>query len=285
MLPLRARPTRALLGLAALALGCSVSGGTAGPTTPTLIAVSPQDFAGDVPCADAPGAMRSYVVTLYDLGSAEEPQEPFALPSSVVRQGDGSFAPARCESATAFSFVIPGHRYDAEIEVYDRADLRALGAGSRHLVDASGAYVPPRWTTTCGRKQGGSAAEGPVTAAWYLTRFVRGCEPLATTQPATPTGIRVSLDDALGKLACGEAGGQVALFTAKRDDSEEPSQGAACGESVQFVGLEAGTTYSFTVQAFESGALTPRWGTTCYRKALAGAVVPAACDALVELEP
>lgn len=282
---LRARPTPALHALAALALGCSVSGGETGPTTPTLIAVSPQDFAGDVPCTDAPGAMRSYVVTLYDLGSAEEPQEPFALPSSVVRQSDGSFGPARCESATAFSFVIPGHRYDAEVEVYDRDALRALGPGSRHLVDASGSYVPPRWTTTCGRKKDGSPAEGPVTAAWYLTRFVRGCLPLETTAPSTPTGIEVSLDDALGALSCGETGGKVSLFTVERDGSGEPAEGAACGDSVEFVGLEAGTTYTFTVKAFESGAVTPRWGTTCYRKALKGAVVPAACDTLVELPP
>ena len=135
---LRAQPIFAFVTFAALVVGCTVSGGTTGPTTPTLVAVSPLDFAGDIPCADAPGAMRSYVVTLFDLGTAEEPQDAFALPSSVVRQSDGGFAPARCESATAFSFVIPGHRYDAEVEVYDRDDLRSLGAGSRQLVDGSG---------------------------------------------------------------------------------------------------------------------------------------------------
>lgn len=279
------RPLRALLPLAAVAFGCSVSGGAAGPTTPTLIAVSALEFAGDVPCTDAPGAMRSYVVTLFDLGSAEEPQEPFALPSSVVRQSDGGFAPVRCESATAFSFVIPGHRYDAEIEAYDRTDLHALGAGSRHMLDASGSYVPPRWTTTCGRKLDGTPAEGPVTAAWYLTRYLRGCEPLVTTSPATPTGVSVSLADALGPLECGKEGGKVALFTVKRDDSEEPEKGAACGEAVELTGLDAGKSYTFTVRAFEEGAPTPRWGTSCYRKALGGAVVAAACDPLVELEP
>jgi len=280
------RPARrTLLAPLALALGCTVSGGAGGPTTPTLVGVSPLEFAGSVPCADAPGAMRSYVVTLYDLGTAEEPQEPFALPSSVVRQNDGSFAPTRCETATAFAFVIPGHRYDAEVEAYDRTDLSALGAGSRHLVDPAGNYVPPRWTTTCGRKKDGTPAEGPVTAAWYLTRYVHGCEPLVTTQPSTPTGIEVSLDDALGALACGEGPGQVSAFSVKRDDSEDPSQGAGCADPVKFVGLEPGKSYSFSVQAFESGAVTPRWGTTCYRKAVSGAVVPAACNALVELPP
>lgn len=280
---LRARPLSLLVTSAALLIGCSVSGGTAGPTTPTLIAVSPLDFAGAVPCVDAPGAMRSYVVTLYDLGTADEPQEPFALPSGVVRQSDGSFAAAHCESAAAFSFVVPGHRYDAEVEVYDRDDLHALGAGSRKLVDAAGNYVAPRWTTTCGRKQGGAVSEGPVTAAWYLTRFVRGCAPLETTQPATPTGVRVALDDALGALACGEGPGQVSAFSVTRTDSDDPAQGAGCADSVDVVGLEAGKSYTFSVEAFESGASTPRWATQCHRKAVSGAVVPAACDLLAEL--
>ena len=280
---LRAQPIFAFVAFAAWVVGCTVSGGGAGPTTPTLVAVSPLDFSGDIPCVDAPGAMRSYVVTLFDLGTAEEPQDPFALPSSVVRQPDGGFAPARCESATAFSFVIPGHRYDAEVEVYDRDDLRALGAGSRQVVDGSGNYVAPRWTTTCGRKQGGSASEGPVTAAWYLTRFVRGCAPLATALPATPTGIRVDLDDALGSLTCGDAPGQISAFTATRDGSGDPSQGAACAGSVDFLDLDPGASHTFTIEAFEAGASTPRWGTTCYRKALSGAVLRAACDLLVEL--
>lgn len=280
---LRARLLPLLVTSAALILGCSVSGGSTGPTTPTLIAVSPLDFTGDVPCVDAPGAMRSYVVTLYDLGTAEAPQEPFALPSSVVRQADDRFTPAHCESAAAFSFVVPGHRYDAEIEAYDRDDLHALGAGSRKLIDATGSYVPPRWTTTCGRKQGGAASEGPVTAAWYLTRFVRGCAPLETAQPATPTGVSIRLDDALGALTCGEGPDQISAFSVKRDGSDDPAQGAGCADSVEVVGLEAGTSYSFSVEAFEAGASKPRWATQCHRKAVSGAVVPAACDLLTEL--
>lgn len=279
------RPTLALAASMAFLASCTVAGGGTGPTTPTLVGVAPSDFMGDVPCTAAPGAMRRYVVTLFDLGTAAEPQTPFALPSSVVRQSDGSFAPVGCETPTAFSFVIPGHRYDAEVEVYDREDLRAVGAGSRHLVDSSGQYVPPRWTTTCGRTVDGSVAEGPVTAAWYLTRFVRGCAPLTSTSPETPTGVRVGLGDALGALSCGDGGGDVSLFTVKRDGSSEPAEGAACDASIEFLGLEPGANYTFTIEAFELGAVTPRWGTTCYRKALNGAIVPAACDNLVELPP
>ena len=149
--------------------------------------------------------------------------------------------------------------------------------------DGAGKYVEPRWTTTCGRKQSGSASEGPVTAAWYLTRFVRGCAPPATALPATATGIRVDLDDALGSLSCGDAPGQVSVFTAKRDASDAPSQGAGCDGAVDFLDLEPGASHTFTIEAFEAGASTPRWGTTCYRKALSGAVLRAACDLLVEL--
>src|SRR5690349_15975654 len=34
---------------------------------PTLIEVSPSEFLGDIPCVDAPGAMRTYVATVYDV--------------------------------------------------------------------------------------------------------------------------------------------------------------------------------------------------------------------------
>lgn len=272
--------------LAPLALACSSTPSTAGPTTPTLVAVSPSDFAGDVPCADAPGAMRSYVVTLYDLGTVDEPTDPIALPSSVVRDAAGVFRPTGCERTAAFALVIPGHRYDAEVDAYDRTDLSAVGAGSRLLVDDdAGEYVAPRWTTQCGRKLDGSPAEGPVTAQLYLTRFVRGCEPLATTSPDTPTGIRVSLEDALGSLACGDEANQVSTFSVARDGAADPPSTAACGGSVDFTDLEPGASYTFSVLAFESAALTPRWGTTCYRTAAKGALLTAACDPLAELPP
>jgi hypothetical protein len=256
------------------AFGCTTATGTTGPTTPTLIAVSPADFAGEVPCTDAPGAMRTYVVTIYDLGTSEEPRTPFALPSSVVRSGD-VFRPTPCETTAAFAFVIPGHRYDAEVEAYDRTDLVAVGAGARQLVDEK----------TCGRVHKDIPAQGPATAAYSVTRFVRGCGPLETSAPPTPTGITVSLTDALAELACGAGAGEVAAFTVAEQGSLEPPKSAACGEAVEFVGLEPDTTYTFDVQAFEQGATSARWATLCHRKTLAGAIVPAACDPLVEISP
>jgi hypothetical protein len=274
------------LGSSLLALGCSSTPASTGVTTPTLVAVDPADFAGDVPCTDAPGAMRSYVVTLFDLGTRDEPTDALPLASSVVRDPDGQFRATACEQTAAFAFVVAGHRYDAEVDAYDRNDLQAVGAGSRHLVDpTTGEYVPPRWTTTCGRKTDGSPAEGPVTAELYLTRFVRGCEPLTSSGPATPTGISVSIDAALGKLSCGTDADQVASFSVTMTSSADPALSADCGKSVEFTGLDPYKSYSFDVLAFESGSTTPRWSTSCYRTALSGAVVPAACDPLVELAP
>jgi len=228
--------------------------------------------------------MRSFVATIFDLGSAEEPHDPFALPSSVVNDGSDTYRPAKCENPAGFGFVIPGHRYDAEVEAYDRTDLKAVGLGSRYLVDENtGEYVQPRWTTTCGRKADGSPAEGPVTSAIFLTRFVRGCAPLESHAPETPTGISVSLENSLGELECGEGVEQVSHFTVELDGSGKTPEGAACGESVEFVDLDPERSYTLSVLAFEKDATTPRWSTSCFRTTQQGAVVPASCDPLSEL--
>jgi len=136
---------------AGLAAGCaSEGGGAAGIVHPTLVGVSPQDFLGDVPCADTPGAMRSYVATLIDvsgeLGTDAEPVDEFRLPSAP---------PTSCKDAVAFNFVASGHRYIAEIRGYERAfdDLTPLATGSAIMRDHDGNVVEPRWTTSCGRVQ------------------------------------------------------------------------------------------------------------------------------------
>ncbi len=269
--------------LALTLFGCGDVAGSSSPTTPTLVAVSPSEFSGDVPCANVPGAMRSYVVTLFDLGTNEEPSAPFALPSSVVRDGS-VFRPTPCEKTAAFAFVVAGHRYDAEVDAYDRKDLVAVGPGSRHLMgEAAGDYVPPRWTTTCGRKASGSPADGPVTAAQYLTRFVHGCLPLSSDLPDTPTGVSVSLEDALGDLVCGDAPGEVNSFEVALSGSTEPAKTAACGETIEFLDLTPGESYFFDVTAYESGLTDPTWMTACFRTALSGALANAACDPLSKI--
>jgi hypothetical protein len=134
-----------LLGVAAGLAACVDSGGgNTGIVYPTLIAVAPEDFIGRLRCTNAPGALRRYVVTLYDV---TDEGEAFALPSS---------GPVDCLLEVKFGFVVPGHRYVARVDAYDRIDIRPLGApevansGSPVMVDtATGEYVAPRWTTAC----------------------------------------------------------------------------------------------------------------------------------------
>ncbi len=259
---------------ATIALGCGSSPIDTFTTTPTLVAVSANDFRGAVPCAAAPGAMRSFGATLTDQGTTEEPED-FTLPSSVVADGSG-YAPIRCEQPAAFAFVIPGHRYVGEVDAYDRSDLVALGPGSRHMVErSSGAYVAPRWTTRCGQ---GSGSQGPVMAILYRTRFLRGCDPLVDAQPSD-TSIRISPASLLGQLECGEALGQVATLEATLLNTGAV-QSAGCDEALVFGALDGGKTYQFEVFAFETGAVMPRWGTSCNRAAQNGALVDASCDPL-----
>jgi hypothetical protein len=271
-----ARPTWLL---AALLAGCGTSPVGTGIDLPTIVAVSAEDFRGAVPCETAPGAMRSFVATLTDLGTTEEPVT-FSLPSSVVRSDalGGRFAPIACQQAAGFSFVVPGHRYSAEIEAYDRTDLVALGPGSRVLVDpASGNYVPPRWTTSCGTKSD-VPGEGPVTAALYRTRYVRGCGPLQEAF-GTETAIRIDTTNAAGP-ECGSGPGEVESFEATLLETGAVQSGA-CGEAILFGGLDGAETYHFELFGYEAGKLLPTWGTSCFRTALSGAIVDAGCGSLL----
>src|SRR5262245_38280501 len=53
---------------------------------PTLVEVRPEEFLGAVACRDAPGAMRSYVATVYDVGPAPTDGEEDVRPGC----GDGA---------------------------------------------------------------------------------------------------------------------------------------------------------------------------------------------------
>jgi hypothetical protein len=112
----------------------------------TAISLQPAQFLGDVPCLDAPGALRRYVATLIDVshyGEAGPPPGDFVIPS---------VGPVPCHQGVEFHRIEEGHQYVAEIEGYDRKDIVALQVGSRIMVDsATGAVVSPRWTASCGR--------------------------------------------------------------------------------------------------------------------------------------
>lgn len=194
------RPSRCCLllwGAFGLLSGCSenVDRGGEAPL-PTRMAVLPEDFLGDVPCRQAPGAARSYQVTVFDVTEELPDHEfeiPFALPSSGA---------VPCEVPVQFQFIAPGHRYVAEVSVFTipADDLSQPAPGFPALVNDRGRFVTPDWTTTCHgtsealaaalettppgdvEGEGGAAPLGVPRGAEARTNAlitIRGCEPLA----------------------------------------------------------------------------------------------------------
>src|SRR5687767_14105656 len=126
---------------AAFALSCSSDDETIlGEPPPTEIAVDPLQFLGSVPCSQEAGAAQAFVAVLTDAS------ESFTLAAGP---------PVDCTSRMAFRYIVIGHAYTAEVDVYDRpaASLRPSGgadSGSRVMVDEEGTIVTPRWRTRCG---------------------------------------------------------------------------------------------------------------------------------------
>jgi hypothetical protein len=240
---------------------------------PTLIEVSPAEFIGNVTCRPgAAGALQTYVATLFDVGEALMPLEPFPLPSS---------GPVACTRSVAFSRVFDPHRYRAEIQGYDRSDLVPLGAtdgqgsvGIPILVDpVTSERIAPRWTTTCGETS-------PTLARVAVTRTITDCKPLVDSGTLGPTEVEVRIDAALGDLQCGAEAGMVEHFEVSLGDG--PVQSAPCGEAVTFPDVPPGSTLSLPLVAYEAGNAHPRWGSTCQARPGAGAIVTATCAPLTE---
>lgn len=264
-------PRAAVLALAAVALGgCPESGDLNEDfTVPTSISVDPAGFLGDVPCSNAAGAMRSYVATVID---RTDPAALFTLPSSP---------PTPCSTRVQFRFVVPGHLYSAEIDGYEqRADeltpYGGEGSGSRHLLDAAGAPVEPRWTT-------GYCAE--VSARESVTTFVGACDPLEDRGVPGSTVIRVDPSAALGGLRCAADGGDVLSFDVLPEAGGlPPVLGIACPPAAPVVysaGLASGQTYGFRIEA--SGFFGHSYGASCRALTREALAVTATCDPLSDV--
>jgi hypothetical protein len=275
---------------------------------PTLVEVRPEEFLGAVVCRDAPGAMRRYVATAYDLGPepdegeedvrpgcndgaggaagtdepVDEADKGFALPSSTIKRGEDLASAIPCTQRVGFSRIVEGHRYWAEVEGYDRDDLVALEPGTRILYDqVSGVRVPPRWTTRC-------SWCNPVTGLGSIVRTIGTCDPLEDAMPSTGTLIIVGVEGALDGLDCGSADGEVERFEVTPPGGA--AVGAACGETVTLTGLETGGTITFPLRAFAAGASEAGWGTTCVAEAIAGVTTTATClpltsEGALEVDP
>lgn len=249
------RRSGALCALGTLALfGCDdSSGGTELAPPPTMIVVDPEQFDGAVSCVDAPGGMRLYVATLFDVAQDYDAAVP-ELPSSP---------PTRCTTQVGFGYVEPGRKYRAEIDGYDLDDLEPLTDGNRLLRHRdTGDLVAPRWRASCGNPlpegsgsgDGGdlSFLEGPAEAFLNASVTVMGCTPFSDSN-TMPLGaaIRVDLSRALGELRCGSAQGQIARYEVSIRDSMAAPSAASCGTTVTFDNLTANQTYFFDVLAFE----------------------------------
>jgi hypothetical protein len=158
------RPVSFLVGAGLVAYaGCSSSASTADSVThPTMIAVSPEAFLGDLPCATSGAELKRYVATLFDTndtgegGATAEDQdtqehrqgEPgtdqFQLPSSM---------PTPCSAAVGFGYVVAGRHYQVRVDGYDTDDIAPRALGARQMVRKSDGetLLAPRWHAECYR--------------------------------------------------------------------------------------------------------------------------------------
>jgi hypothetical protein len=191
---------RHALSLLLLSIGltaCSTSSVTGTGSAPvTALVVDPVEFLGGVACVDAPGAMRLYVATVVDVSP---PARAGAL--RIASQALPSSPPVPCHQQVEFTRIVPGREYVADIEGYDRTDIKPDVIGSKIMVDAAGTYVSPRWRTSCGRthvaeppSDSGATDAGVVVDAAPSARPQDGGFPyLDCLGPSWPVGGRPPL--------------------------------------------------------------------------------------------
>ena len=268
----------ALLTAAVLFSGCTDELGPPPEVVhPTLIALEPSDFLGELSCGDDGGAQR-YVVTLHDLDHEPDLEEPVARASG----------PVPCQQTVAFGNVNTEHHYVADVDVYDRTDIvpegqpagtdPRFGNGTAVMVDEAGLLVAPRWSTSCGRlAAGGSGGVRPIER-W--TVYLRGCEPLEGRGRTGLTALRVTPGAVAAAPACGTAPGLVERYQVSLDGQESR---LGCDEAVTFAPLVPEQVYRVRVLGFEAGATAASWGTSCHGVASAGVTRDVICDAMTTL--
>ncbi len=163
----------AVPAVASLVEGCSDPATALTTVLYTDIYVDPASFQGSVVCSQLPGALRSYVVTLYDLTQSGPDASSTAGGFPLA-----STPPTDCALQAAVGAVVPGDFYVGQVDGYDLPacspqlevdgaprencivplgapplgpyTLAALATGARTMVDTTGAIVAPRWTSSCG---------------------------------------------------------------------------------------------------------------------------------------
>jgi len=298
---LKASPAIVLVGLS---VACSSSSGSSSEPSPTLVTVAPSTFGQGVVCGEFPGAWKTYVATLTDV---TEPAKPITLASSN---------PVPCTMPVSFAWVIPGHKYTAQIDGYDRSDLESIGvpsSGNPQMVDrVTREEVEPRWATQCGvaktietdagvttdadteagadaDTEAGDAAEaeagtntpGPTTAVLQTNVLVQYCNNLHEDLPSgDDTGILLDLTAVHGDLTCGEQPGDIDRLKVIPEDPSLSLENGTCDEKFTFAPLEEDRTYRFRVEGFNATGATAKWAATCEGHTKKGITLPASCDTL-----
>lgn len=167
-----------IFGLTLGIAGCLDSGSSnASATAYSVIAVSPNDFLGGIPCGTGPDAMQSYVATFEDRGpgidggfdpAAPKIPLPPAGPVSCFRMTGVGTDGARGQ-------VVLDHYYTAHIDGYDRPNVVLGDAGASENTGDGEAPVFPRWSFDC------SLA---VRCLQFETQYVRDCTPQDAGTPA-----------------------------------------------------------------------------------------------------
>jgi len=269
------------------ALGCETTTDTSvlGTSTAatTSIHLDPLFFMGDLPCSPTPGAMQSYVASIFDATT----NQLVTLPSSP---------PLSCASSVTFQQVTVGHKYRIKIDGYDlpASDLEPVGgpgSGGRTMVlksNKDAGPVTPRWTTYC----------ADVTAEKDTRVNASTCVDLEASAPIT--GIRidsnVALVSATPALTCQKTlidpmgnstivGDIHSLHIRPEDPSlpaitDWPCSGAGPGPVSYSQLIKAGQTYRFRLEATTEQGGPVVWGSSCVATAQEGLVVDAACDPL-----
>ncbi|MBN2194137.1 MAG: hypothetical protein JW751_15075 [Polyangiaceae bacterium] len=292
--------------LALLAVACPDDTEQAEVERATLVAIDP-DLLPGVACTDAPGALRTYVATIADTTPFREAQgvssQVCDVQTSVIVVDDNdrgaggaeggsslvvgatvcpwvglpSSGPVPCELPVSFGFVVPGHRYLARVDGYDRHDLIPFAEGHPDLVDPdTGEYVAPRWVWLC---------EDPAIAVYMWTSHPRGCRLLTPGGGSDETTIRVPVASLLGEASCGEGADEIERLEFVLETTPPASQTVDCSGTAVFsardgIELRDGQTYRVAVSAYLSGAAVPTLATSCYAKSLRGVASSAVCDPL-----
>lgn len=272
-----------------------------GSGTSAALLIRPVEFMGDVPCSAAPGAMRSYVVTVIDHLTVNDPdtgevvaEYSFTLASSIATS---------CAVGVRFDDIAELHSYTVQVDGYeaspdelcpegcwvdgettDKLQRVSRQSGIREQVLlADGTPAVPRWSASCG-----TGDNDPTIAAATGTTLVGGCTKLVDLSDA-PKVTAVTLDPlaALGTLECAGFAGKgvpgVAAIDVTSEDGLPGYTNVACDgapKPLVFEGLTPGGVYTFflAARAEQDGPVT--WGATCTAVAEEGLTVGAQCTPL-----